>query len=64
MANRDWERTFPPMSFELNKTGLLMLTAWLALGQAQRSAIEVDVFDAGKIKAIPVSLEGLSLIHI
>ena len=34
LANRDWERTFPPMSFELNKTGLLMLTAWLALGQA------------------------------
>ena len=33
--------------------------AGLALGQAQRS-IDVDVFDAGDVKAIPVTLEGFT----
>ena len=33
--------------------------AGLALGQAQRS-IDVDVFDAGEVKAIPVALEGFT----
>ena len=38
-------------------TGLFL--AGLALGQAQRS-IDVDVFDAGEVKAIPVTLEGFT----
>ena len=38
-------------------TGLFL--ASLALGQAQRS-IDVDVFDAGEVKAIPVTLEGFT----
>ena len=37
-----------------------LLAAGLALGQAQRTTIDVDVFDAGKVKAIPVTLEGFS----
>ena len=37
-----------------------LLLAGLALGQAQRKEIEVDVFDAGKVKAIPVAIEGFS----
>ena len=36
-----------------------LLLAGLALGQAQRS-IDVDVFDAGEVKAIPVAIEGFS----
>ena len=36
-----------------------LLLAGLALGQAQRS-IDVDVFDAGEGKAIPVAIEGFS----
>ena len=37
-----------------------VLAAGLTLGQAQRPTIDVDVFDAGKVKAIPVTLEGFS----
>ena len=37
-----------------------VLAAGLAIGQAQRPAIEVDVFDAGEVKAIPVTLEGFN----
>ena len=37
-----------------------LLLAGLALGQAQRAAIDVDVFDAGEVKAIPVALEGFT----
>ena len=37
-----------------------LLAAGRALGQAQRPTIDVDVFDAGKVKAIPVTLEGFS----
>ena len=36
-----------------------LLLAGLALGQAQRS-IDVDVFDAGEVKAIPVAIEGFT----
>jgi len=36
-----------------------LFLAGLALGQAQRS-IDVDVFDAGEVKAIPVTLEGFT----
>ena len=36
-----------------------LFLAGLALGQAQRS-IDVDVFDAGEVKAIPVALEGFT----
>ena len=36
-----------------------LLLAGLTLGQAQRS-IDVDVFDAGEVKAIPVTLEGFT----
>ena len=36
-----------------------LLLAGSALGQAQRS-IDVDVFDAGDVKAIPVNLEGFT----
>ncbi len=34
--------------------------AGFVLGQAQRPAIDVDVFDAGDVKAIPVTLEGFT----
>jgi len=37
-----------------------LLLAGLALGQAQRKEIEVDVFGAGKVKAIPIAIEGFS----
>ena len=37
-----------------------MLLAGLALGQSQRTVIDVDVFDAGEVKAIPVAIEGFS----
>ena len=37
-----------------------MLLAGLALGQSQRTVIDVDVFDAGEVKAIPVTIEGFS----
>ena len=44
-----------------------LLLAGLALGQAQRKEIkvdvkeiEVDVFDAGEVKAIPIAIEGFS----
>ena len=37
-----------------------LLLAGLALGQAQRAAIDVDVFDAGEVKAIPVAIEGFT----
>ena len=36
-----------------------LLLAGLALAQAQRS-IDVDVFDAGEVKAIPVAIEGFT----
>ena len=37
-----------------------LLLAGLALGQAQRKEIEVDVFGAGKVKAIPIAIEGFT----
>ena len=37
-----------------------LLLAGLALGQAQRKEIEIDVFGAGKVKAIPIAIEGFS----
>ncbi|HAH99562.1 MAG TPA: hypothetical protein DCO70_09500 [Verrucomicrobiales bacterium] len=38
----------------------ILLTSASALGQAPRPAIEVDVFDAGEVKAIPVAVEGFT----
>ena len=48
------------MKHTLITTIATVLMAGLALGQAQRKEIEVDVFDAGKVKAIPVAIEGFS----
>ena len=42
LANRDWRRNFSSMSFELRKTGFLLLAAWIALGQAVSDEAKPD----------------------